>query len=143
MADFSPVAATIGGALIGLATVLLLWLSGQVAGVSGILFGVFSRERSERDWRILFIVGLIAGGYLYRIALDQPLATRTGFSPLLLVAAGLLVGIGTRLGSGCTSGHAVCGVSRLSLRSIMATLVFVGAAMVTTTIARIFFGGNT
>ncbi len=140
MANFTPVAATIGGALIGLAAVLLLWLNGRVAGVSGILYGVFSRDKSERNWRILFVIGLIFGGLLYQTIADQPLATRTEFPPLLLIGAGLLVGIGTRLGSGCTSGHGVCGISRFSLRSVMATLMFVGAGMAATTIVRIFLG---
>ena len=131
----------IGGALIGLSAVLLLWLNGRVAGISGILYGVFSRDSAERNWRILFIVGLIAGGFLYQSIANRPLSSGTGLPPGLLIVAGLLVGVGTRLGSGCTSGHAVCGVSRLSLRSILATLSFIGAGMLTTTIMRIFFGG--
>ena len=142
MSDFTPIPASIGGALIGLSAVLLLWLNGRVAGISGILYGVFSRDSAERNWRILFIVGLIAGGFLYQNIADRPLSSGTGLPPGLLIVAGLLVGAGTRLGSGCTSGHAVCGVSRLSLRSIFATLSFVGAGMVTTTIMRLFSAGT-
>jgi len=140
MIEFSPVSATIGGVLIGASTVLLLWLNGRVAGVSGILYGIFNRERSDRDWRILFVAGLILGGLLYQGITDQPLSTRSDFPPLTLIVAGLLVGAGTRLGSGCTSGHAVCGISRLSLRSVIATLTFVSAAMMTATFMRFLFG---
>ena len=140
MIEFSPVSATIGGVLIGVSAVLLLWLHGRVAGISGILYGIFSRERSDRDWRVLFVAGLIIGGLLYQVITDQPLLTRSDFPPLMLILAGLLVGAGTRLGSGCTSGHAVCGISRLSLRSVIATLTFVGAGMISATLARLYLG---
>jgi uncharacterized protein len=140
MSDFSPISSLAGGALIGLSAVLLLWLSGRLAGVSGILYGVFTRDADERDWRLLFVVGLIAGGWLYSTATGDPLASREGFPLWRLVTAGLLVGMGTRLGSGCTSGHAVCGISRLSVRSMIATVTFLVTAIAVATLARIAGG---
>jgi uncharacterized membrane protein YedE/YeeE len=140
MTEFEPVAAAIGGALIGLSAVLLLWLSGRIAGISGILYGIFTRESAERDWRFLFVVGLFAGGLLYQLVTGQTLSTRTGFPLPLVIVAGLLVGIGTRIGSGCTSGHGVCGISRLSVRSLTATLLFMAAGIATTTIIRMLSG---
>lgn len=142
MTEFAPASAAIGGGLIGLAAVLLLWLNGRVAGVSGILYGLFTRQSDERNWRLLFVAGLILGGLIYQWITKTPLATRADFPLPLLIVAGLLVGMGTRLGSGCTSGHAVCGISRLSLRSVMATVTFVIAGIATTTTVRLFFGGS-
>jgi uncharacterized membrane protein YedE/YeeE len=140
MTAFTPLSALFGGALIGLSAVLLLWLNGRVAGISGILYGVFSRDGSERNWRLTFVAGLILGGFLYQLVTRMPLATRTDFPLGLLALAGLLVGIGTRLGSGCTSGHAVCGISRLSLRSVLATVTFIATGILTTTLMRLFVG---
>lgn len=125
--------ATAGGALIGTASVMLLWLNGRVAGVSGILNGALSRKWSEAGWRIAFIVGLIAGGLLYQWTTGTPLIERSDFPIWMTVVAGLLVGYGTRLGGGCTSGHGICGVSRLSLRSIVATAIFVLLGMLVAT----------
>jgi len=125
--------ATAGGALIGTASVMLLWLNGRVAGVSGILNGSFSRKWSETSWRIAFLVGLIAGGLLYQWITGAPLIERSDFPTWMTVVAGLLVGYGTRLGNGCTSGHGVCGVSRLSMRSIAATITFVLVGMLVAT----------
>jgi uncharacterized membrane protein YedE/YeeE len=113
-----------GGALIGLAAVLLLALNGRIAGISGILAGVItSRDRLERSWRVIFLVGLITGPALYQL-FYAPLRLQVISSIPALLAAGLMVGFGTRLGSGCTSGHGVCGIARLSPRSIVATAVF-------------------
>jgi uncharacterized membrane protein YedE/YeeE len=142
MTEFTPLAAAAGGALIGLSAVLLLWLNGRIAGISGILYGLFTRESAERNWRFLFVFGLILGGLLYQLTTENALSTRSDFPVYLLAIAGLLVGIGTRLGSGCTSGHGVCGISRLSLRSALATTTFVVVGMVTTTIMRILFGSS-
>lgn len=142
MTDFTPLAAAAGGVLIGLSAILLLWLNGRVAGISGILYGLFTRESTERNWRFLFVLGLILGGLLYQLSTANALATRTEFPVYLLIIAGLLVGIGTRLGSGCTSGHGVCGISRLSLRSSLATATFFVVGIVTTTIMRMFFGSG-
>jgi uncharacterized protein len=118
----------IGGALIGLAAVLLLALNGRIAGVSGILGGLItSISRGERFWRLAFIFGLIAGAGLYVLARGGlPLELQAG--RLTLLFAGLLVGVGTRLGSGCTSGHGVCGLARRSPRSLVATMIFIVTA---------------
>ena len=125
--------ATAGGALIGTASVVLLWLNGRIAGISGIMNGAFSEQRGEAGWRIAFIVGLIAGGLLYQWATGTPLIERSDFPLWMTVVAGLLVGYGTRLGSGCTSGHGICGVSRLSMLSIVATATFVLIGMLVAT----------
>ena len=140
MTEFEPFAATAGGALIGLSAVLLLWLNGRVAGISGILYGVFTRQTAERNWRLMFVVGLILGGVVFQLIADRPLISRIDFPLPLLIAAGFLVGIGTQLGSGCTSGHGICGISRMSLRSLLATITFMLAGMSTTTIVRHLLG---
>jgi uncharacterized protein len=123
---FNPL---VGGLLIGLATVIYLLSVGKVIGISGILSqALFSKERFLP---FLFIAGLIIGGSAYGIFTEQTVAFPETRSPLLLIISGLLVGYGTRLGGGCTSGHGVCGISRLSPRSIIATLVFMAAAIIT------------
>ena len=120
----------IGGALIGLAAVLLVALNGRIAGISGILGGLItSTGRGDRFWRCAFIFGLLAGAGLYALTSGLPRELQAR-GPTLL-AAGLLVGVGTRLGSGCTSGHGVCGLARSSPRSLLATMVFMVAAALT------------
>ena len=132
---FTPVPAAIGGALIGLAAASM-WLGlGRIAGISGISGGLLRATRGDRAWRIAFVAGLLAASHAY--ALFAPihpahLSAGTG----LLVAAGLLVGIGTRYGGGCTSGHGVCGMARLSPRSLVATLAFMGAGFATVFVVR-------
>jgi len=125
-----------GGALIGLASLLLLWLNGRIAGVSGIAAGLLDGARDEIGWRLLFLLGLVLGASAY-VALtgDAPVA-RLGFPRPALVLAGLLVGYGSALGNGCTSGHGVCGIGRFSRRSLVATAVFLVVAMLTTTVVR-------
>ena len=128
MSNFTPVSALIGGALIGLAAAVL-WIGvGRIAGISGIIAGV---RRPDRAWRLVFLAGLIAAPLLYRLADGAIAAPVIAASPVVLIAGGLLVGFGTRLGGGCTSGHGVCGMARLSPRSIAATAVFMVTAMVT------------
>jgi len=140
MIAFTPISSIVGGALIGAAALMLLKFNGRIAGISGIVNGAFSMTPGDRVWRVLFLVGLVVGGYLYQIATQQPLLTREGFPISQLIVAGLLVGAGTRLGSGCTSGHGVCGIARLSLRSIVATLAFLAAGMATATVTYLIFG---
>jgi len=140
MTEFTPISATFGGVLIGLSAVLLLWLNGRIAGISGILNGVFARDGGERNWRLMFVVGLILSGFLYQLITKMPLASRSDFPLELLALAGLLVGIGTRMGSGCTSGHAVCGISRLSARSLVATATFMTTGMLATAMVRTITG---
>jgi len=136
MTNVHTINALSGGALIGLASVFMLALIGRIAGVSGILGGLISDSRSgDHLWRIAFILGLVAGALICRIFLG-PLPVQLQAEGLQLIVAGLLVGFGTRLGSGCTSGHGVCGIARLSLRSLAATVTFMGAAMVTVYVTR-------
>ena len=134
MAPFDPVSALVGGALIGLAAVLLMLLNGRIAGVSGILGEALSGE--DRGWRLAFLVGLIAAPLLLG-AVGRPLPTPwMPSSWAIVIAAGLLVGFGTRLGGGCTSGHGVCGISRLSIRSFVATATFMATGIVTVFLMR-------
>lgn len=126
---FTPIPSLLGGVLIGLAASLLLLGNGKLAGISGIVAGAM-RPVEGRGWRVLFLAGLVLGGTL--VTLFQPAAIGTTTRPLALLAvAGVLVGFGTRLGGGCTSGHGVCGLSRLSKRSLVATLTFMATAGLT------------
>jgi len=130
--SFTPLSALVGGALIGSSASLLLVLDGRVAGISGIVGGLLQPKRGEIAWRSAFLVGLLLGAL--GLALLYPAAVH-GVSPVplaLVVLAGVLVGFGTRLGSGCTSGHGVCGISRGSKRSIVATMTFMATGVATT-----------
>ena len=141
MHDFTPWRSLLGGALIGLSASLLLLGAGRVAGISGI-FGQFflGVERADRHWRGWFLFGLLVGGLLLQQLLPGAIAASP--RPLAwLAASGLLVGIGTPLAGGCTSGHGVCGLSRLSPRSIVATLTFLGAGVLTVTLLRLWAPG--
>jgi uncharacterized protein len=129
--NFTPVSGVIGGLLIGLSTVLLILFNGRIAGISGIVGGVLTREASEIGWRAVFVVGLLIGAFVYMLATGLALPVNIQASPPVTVIAGLLVGFGTRLGSGCTSGHGVSGIARFSKRSIVATLVFFITAIIT------------
>ena len=131
MENVTPVSGLIGGLLIGLAAALLLLLNGRISGISGIVGGMFATKSSEVGWRVAFVVGLLLGAFLYLLATGGAIPVRVQASVPVLVAAGLLVGFGTRLGSGCTSGHGLCGIARLSRRSIVASVVFFGVAMLT------------
>ncbi len=141
MANFTPVSAAIGGGLIGLSAVLLMLLTGRIAGISGIFGGLLDFRSEDKDWRIAFIAGLtlaplIAGWMGYGMPPPELPA-----SWAVIIAAGLLVGFGARLGGGCTSGHGICGVARLSVRSIAATVIFMLAAIVTVAVTRHVLGG--
>lgn len=141
MEHFTPVIAIIGGLLIGASMVLMLGLIGRIAGVSGIFFGALDfSEHHDNAWRWWFLIGLIVGAGCYTWIMPIDFEPRTDYPLPLLVLAGVLVGFGTRLGGGCTSGHGVCGLARLSKRSIIATLTFVGVAMLTTYIMRHWLG---
>ncbi|MCD9087779.1 YeeE/YedE thiosulfate transporter family protein [Stenotrophomonas sp. SY1] len=132
----SWMSALAGGVLIGLAATLLLWLTGRIAGISGILGGVIMPSKGEWGWRVAFLVGLIGAGAAWLWWVPGAFVPRQGFPPLLLVVAGLLVGFGTRMSNGCTSGHGVCGLGRLSPRSMVAVMVFMATAIATTYIVR-------
>lgn len=141
--DFTPVSALIGGGLIGCAAGLLLWLNGRIAGISGIFNGVLIPQPGDTAWRALFLVGLVAGAFLYATLDPAAYRPRAGFPVTLLVVGGFLVGFGTRMGGGCTSGHGVCGMARLSVRSVVATVVFVATGMLTVFVVRHLIGGAT
>ena len=129
--NFTPISGLIGGLLIGLSTALMILFNGKIAGISGIVGGLLARKGSEVGWRAVFVVGLLLGAFLYMLATGGPIPVNLQASLPVMVAAGLLVGFGTRLGSGCTSGHGISGIARFSKRSIVATVVFVGMAMIT------------
>lgn len=136
---FTPWHALAGGALIGIAAAMLILLNGRIAGISGVLGGLLKPTRGDAAWRIAFVAGLVAAPLLYTLFFGAPVVSiDAGFGAL--VAAGLLVGVGTRYGSGCTSGHGVCGLSRFSPRSLAATLAFMGAGFVTVFVVRHVLG---
>lgn len=143
MTEFTPLAGAAGGLLIALSAILLMASHGRIAGLSGILGGVLTTGRGpEIEWRAIFLVGLLTGTALAVVtgAFD---ATSIGFSggPLTIIMGGLLVGAGTAIGAGCTSGHGICGLARLSSRSLVATCVFMGLAVVTVFLTRHVIGG--
>lgn len=141
MDNFTPVSATLGGLLIGLAAVMLMAFNGRIAGISGLFSGMVFGAPGDRLWRVFFVVGLIAAPLItFAIRGEMPPFEITS-NWTLSIAGGVLVGFGTRLGSGCTSGHGVCGMSRLSARSIVAVLIFMGTGMATVAIARAVVGG--
>ncbi len=140
MAHFTPVSAAIGGVLIGLSAVLLMALNGRIAGITGIFAGLFDPAGGDRAWRTAFIAGLIAAPVTAALfAMPLPLPQMPA-SLTVVAVAGLLVGFGTRLSNGCTSGHGVCGIARLSPRSVVATAVFMAAAIVVVALTRHAFG---
>ena len=126
-AAFTPVSAALGGLMIGIAVAVLLLFSGRIAGISGIFANMFTKQSG---WRIAFIAGLAGAPWVYRLFAGQPDVVIAADYPLLIVA-GLLVGFGTRLGNGCTSGHGICGMARLSKRSFAAVAVFMVSAFLT------------
>ena len=141
MENFSPISAAIGGALIGLAAVLLMLFNGRIAGVTGIADGLINPRTDDRLWRLAFIVGLIAAPLAAALVGHAVPMPQMPASYAVIAVAGLLVGFGTRLGNGCTSGHGICGIARLSPRSVVATLVFMIAAIVVVALMRHVIGG--
>lgn len=141
---FTPISALLGGSLIGLSATLLLLLHGRIAGITGIVSGAIDVQTrpQERLWRVLFVMGLVLGPLLLLKWMPAQLAVDIERSPFVLIFAGTLVGIGTRVGSGCTSGHGVCGISRGSTRSLVATLTFIATGMVTVMLYRLLSGGG-
>ena len=136
---FTPWSSLAGGVLIGIAAAMFALLNGRIAGISGVLGGLLRPAKGDIAWRVAFVLGLVVSPLTYALFSDFPrpqIDAGTG----ALVLAGLLVGIGTRYGSGCTSGHGVCGLSRLSPRSLAATLAFMGAGFVTVYVTRHLFG---
>jgi uncharacterized membrane protein YedE/YeeE len=141
--NFTPLPALLGGALIGLAAAFLLYAKGRVAGISGIAGGViYPESKDDIGWRLIFVVGLVLGGFMYQLiglgaGVDHIQAV---VSKPMLILGGLLVGIGTQIGTGCTSGHGICGLARRSPRSLVATLCFMASAIVTVYVTRHLIG---
>ena len=140
MTSFTPWSALAGGALIGAGASMLLLLNGRVAGISGIVGGLLRPKAGDTSWRVFFVAGLLAGGLL--LLAVRPASFGPAMVPVsLVIVGGLLVGFGTRLGSGCTSGHGVCGLSRLSWRSLAATLTFMATGAMAALVVQHILGG--
>ena len=136
---FTPWPALIGGVLIGIAVAMFVLLNGRIAGISGVLGGLLMPRRGDIGWRVAFVAGLVAAPLLYQLFFG-PANTHINAGFGTLAVAGFLVGIGTRYGSGCTSGHGVCGLSRLSPRSLVATLTFMAVGFATVFVTRHLLG---
>ena len=142
MHNFTPLPSLVGGLLIGSAAALMLLLKGRIAGISGIIGGLLQPSRGDTSWRVLFLVGLVAAPLLVMLVTGQLPEVYSQASNRLLIIAGLLVGFGTRLGSGCTSGPGVCGIGRRSVRSVTATLIFISTGALTVFVVRHILGGS-
>jgi len=134
-ASFTPWTALAGGLMLGLASALFILINGRILGISGIVGGLLRPRAGDTSWRLSFVLGLFVAPLLYGVSTGLPQA-RVEASWVTVILAGVLVGLGTRIGSGCTSGHGVCGLSRLSPRSLIATLTFMGAGFVTVYVLR-------
>ncbi|MEM7442428.1 MAG: YeeE/YedE thiosulfate transporter family protein [Pseudomonadota bacterium] len=141
MTEFSPIASTIGGVMIGLSAIMLMLFMGRVAGISGIASRLLPPIAEDYGWRLAFIVGLVGAPFVYQQIGGLPIEQTVSGDLPLMAAAGLLVGFGSVFGGGCTSGHGVCGISRLSSRSIVATIVFMAVAFATVFVVRHGVGG--
>jgi uncharacterized membrane protein YedE/YeeE len=137
--NFTPVNAAFGGVLIGIAVAILLFFNGRIAGISGILGGLFNFKKHDTAWRLAFIAGLVFSASIWSLVADLP-AIQLDASLGTIFVAGILVGVGTSFASGCTSGHGVCGLSRISPRSLVATLIFMATGIVTVFIVRHVLG---
>jgi uncharacterized membrane protein YedE/YeeE len=135
MAEFNWINGLIGGILIGISATILLAFNGRIAGISGMVNGAISFNKNDA-WRWLFMLGMLAGGAIYEFVLSTQPTPTSKFAPLTMIIGGLIVGFGTRMGSGCTSGHGVCGLGRLSARSLVAVLTFLSSAFLTVFIVR-------
>jgi len=136
MENFTPLSAMAGGALIGISVTLLLLFNGRIAGVSGIMNGVFFAPKNDRLWRLIFLSGLILGAFIFQLLVPDFNVPRQNYPLLLLGLGGFLVGFGARMANGCISGHGICGLANLSIRSLLATLTFMLAGIMTVYIIR-------
>lgn len=141
MTEFTPLASLAGGVLIGLSAVMLMGFFGRIAGISGISSGLFALPNGDWGWRLAFIGGLVAAPLAVMLVSGDPVSQTVSDNLPLMAVAGLLVGFGSVFGSGCTSGHGVCGLARLSVRSLAATATFMLTAIVTVFVARHLIGG--
>ncbi|MFK7998594.1 MAG: YeeE/YedE family protein [Polyangiales bacterium] len=142
MEHFTPLASLFGGIVIGLATSLVLVSHGRIAGISGIAGGILKLQKDDTKWRMLFVAGLLSGGFVYSLLWPSAFAVSINRSTPTLIAAGLLVGVGTQMGNGCTSGHGICGLSRFSARSLVAVLTFLTTAATSVAQMNAFGGGQ-
>ncbi len=142
MTEFTPVASLIGGIIIGIASLMLLLFQGRIAGISGIFGGLLQFKAADTFWRLAFVVGLLSGGLLLTWLRPESLVFQLDRSTAAVIVAGLLVGVGTRMGSGCTSGHGVCGLGRLSPRSMVAVGSFLTMGVITAILVDVLFGGS-
>ena len=141
MGDFTPVSALLGGALIGLAASARLLSTGRIAGISGVFGGLLKPRAGDIGWRVAFIGGLFVAGILLALFAPSTIASSPDRSVVATLIAGLIVGFGVRRGNGCTSGHGVCGLSRFSRRSLVATLTFMATGFATASLIQVFAGG--
>ncbi len=139
--SFTPIPSLLGGMILGIAAALYVLLHGRILGISGIIAGLIHPREGDRAWRIALVLGLITAPLLAALFLEIRPIVEVNAGWLAIVLAGLLVGFGTQYGSGCTSGHGICGLSRLSPRSLVATLAFMGAGFVTVFVLRHWIGG--
>lgn len=140
MENFTPYTALSGGLLIGLSATIMLLFNGRITGISGMVSGLLPPSQGEWLWRLVFLVGMMAGAVVFVSFFPSSFTPRENYPIGLLIASGFLVGFGTRLGNGCTSGHGICGIGRLSKRSIIATMVFMASGGITVFIFRHLLG---
>ncbi len=140
MENFTPISAFSGGLLIGISATLLLLFNGRIAGISGILGGLITTSGAERFWRLAFVLGIVTGALAFHLIWPSFYQPRVNFPIWLLALGGFMVGFGTRMGNGCTSGHAICGIARFSVRSIVATLTFMASGFITVYLIRHVIG---
>ncbi len=133
--EFNWLSASVGGILIGVSATILLAFNGRIAGISGMVNGAIAFTAKEK-WRWIFLMGMLGGGAIYEYLLASNPTPRYSVAPLAMVIGGFLVGFGTRMGNGCTSGHGVCGLGRLSIRSLVAVITFLATAMITVFVTR-------
>ena len=136
MQNFTPVSALLGGALIGISTLILFWFIGRIAGISSMMSGLLTASGKNKQWRLAFLSGLLIGAAIWQWFYPESISLRHDYPLSLILGGGFLVGFGTRLGSGCTSGHGICGMALLSRRSIFATLTFMSSGLLTVYLIR-------
>ncbi|MBU1212762.1 MAG: YeeE/YedE family protein [Alphaproteobacteria bacterium] len=142
MTEFTPISAVVGGVLIGLGAVMAMGLMGRIAGMSGIVAGtVFSSSAGEWSWRVAFLAGMVAAPTFYTLAMGHSPEFEMPGTTMLNIVSGLIVGVGVTFAAGCASGHGVCGLARLSPRSIVATSIFMAVAIATVFVTRHVIGG--
>lgn len=139
MLNFTPVSALLGGALIGISTLILFRFNGRIAGISSIMSGLLTTSGPNRHWRLAFLSGLLLGAAIWQGLFPESISLRQNYPLALIMIGGFLVGMGTRIGSGCTSGHGICGIALLSRRSIFATLTFMSSGLLTVYLIRHVF----